>query len=242
MKVLVTVSGGMDSTTLVHYLRNQGHEVRALGFQYGQRHDKELKHAACLMAEVKVPFEIADITYVGRLIAGKSVLLNPRMKIPKGHYEAESMKATVVPNRNMIMLSIAIGRAIALEFDAVAYGAHAGDHAIYPDCREEFAAAVSLCGLLCDWRPIKLLRPFVYMTKGQIVQLGFKLQVPLERTWSCYEGGVFHCGKCGTCNERKAAFKEAGLVDKTDYAHKTSQRSKRKTNADKTSRKATKRS
>src|SRR5581483_8111809 len=132
-------------------------------------------------------------------------------------YDEESMKATVVPNRNMILLSIAIGHAIAHKFEAVSYAAHAGDHAIYPDCREEFVNALEQAALLADWIPIKIMRPFVHTTKAGIVKVGDGLGVNFLSTYSCYEGGAIHCGKCGTCVERIMAFKEAGVPDPTKY-------------------------
>ena len=125
------------------------------------------------------------------------------------------MKATVVPNRNMIMLAVAGGWAISLRFDRVAFGAHGGDHAIYPDCRAEFADAMDAVLALADWHKIQLVRPFVGITKTDIVTLGAKLGVPFENTWSCYKGTELHCGRCGTCVERREAFHLAGIQDPT---------------------------
>jgi 7-cyano-7-deazaguanine synthase len=140
-------------------------------------------------------------------------LVTDGVAVPHGHYAAESMKATVVPNRNMILLAVAIGRAVAVGAEAVAYAAHAGDHTIYPDCRPEFVDALAQAALLCDWRPIQILRPFVSWTKGAIVREGVRLGVPFELTWSCYEGEERPCGKCGTCVERAEAFAQEGIVD-----------------------------
>ena len=123
------------------------------------------------------------------------------------------MKQTVVPNRNMSMLSVAVGGALALTFDAVAYGAHSGDHAIYPDCREAFAEALDRAVSLCDWHGMRLIRPFVGMDKGQIAHRGQQLGVPFELTWTCYKGGARHCGKCGACQERREAFSNFGMTD-----------------------------
>lgn len=128
------------------------------------------------------------------------------------------MKVTVVPNRNMIMLSVAAGWAISQGFDQVAFGAHSGDHAIYPDCREEFAEAVDRAMSLADWHRVRLVRPFVRMTKADIVKRGADLHVPFQSTWSCYKGAAQQCGRCGTCVERREAFYLAGVVDPTDYA------------------------
>jgi 7-cyano-7-deazaguanine synthase len=127
------------------------------------------------------------------------------------------MKATIVPNRNMIMLAVAVGFGLANGVEEVAYAAHAGDHAIYPDCRPEFVEALNGAVALCDWRKIKLVAPFLKKTKADIVTLGDELGVPFVMTWSCYVGGKNHCGKCGTCVERREAFDLAGIKDPTTY-------------------------
>jgi 7-cyano-7-deazaguanine synthase len=127
------------------------------------------------------------------------------------------MKATVVPNRNMILLSVAAGWAISSEFDRLAYAAHSGDHAIYPDCRTEFADALDSAIRLADWREVSLYRPFVDHTKADVVTLGAELNVPFENTWSCYKGLDLHCGRCGTCVERREAFHIAEVSDPTAY-------------------------
>jgi 7-cyano-7-deazaguanine synthase len=139
------------------------------------------------------------------------------VEVPHGHYAEESMKQTVVPNRNMILLSVAIGHAIAHKCDAVAYAAHAGDHAIYPDCRREFVQAMQGAAQLCDWRRIDLLSPFVDFSKADIVEQGELLGVDFSKTYSCYEGNEIHCGKCGTCTERKEAFELNSIKDPTQY-------------------------
>lgn len=218
MRVLTIASGGMDSATLLYHLVDQGHAVEALGFDYGQRHKCELRYLLRLCSHANIPAVCADLTTVGRLIQGESSQLNPNVDVPEGHYTDENMKQTVVPNRNMIMLSVAIGRAIAKGFDAVTYGAHAGDHAIYPDCRPEFASAMQTAALLCDWKPVQLLRPFLDYTKAEIAKRGHDLGVPFEQTWTCYKGLSKHCGKCGSCTERIEAFQLAGIDDPTEYA------------------------
>ncbi|NBQ03100.1 MAG: 7-cyano-7-deazaguanine synthase, partial [Opitutae bacterium] len=135
----------------------------------------------------------------------------------EGHYAEESMKSTVVPNRNMILLALAGGHALSLGFDTIAYAAHAGDHTIYPDCRPEFADAMDTALSLADWNTLSLHRPFVDMTKSDLVSLGAELDAPLHLTWSCYAGNEIHCGKCGTCVERKEAFALAKIPDPTKY-------------------------
>lgn len=218
MKSVVVLSGGMDSVTLLYWLRAQRHEVRALSFDYGQRHRRELQFAERVCKTLEVPWALADLSAIRTLIAGTSSQMRDEVPVPEGHYADESMKQTIVPNRNMIMLSVAIGHAVAEGCEAVAYGAHAGDHAIYPDCREPFASAMAEAAQQCDWKPVELLRPFVHKTKAEIAKLGHELGVPFAETWSCYKGLEAHCGRCGTCVERREAFQLAGVPDPTIYA------------------------
>ncbi|QDP54838.1 MAG: putative 7-cyano-7-deazaguanine synthase [Prokaryotic dsDNA virus sp.] len=217
MKIVVITSGGMDSAVLLHNLAREGHELKALGVNYGQRHRKELSFAAAQAANLGIPYQTADLRSLWELLPGSSQT-DPDVPVPEGHYEEESMKLTVVPNRNMIMLSVAVGHAIALKYDAVAYGAHYGDHAVYPDCRDTFASAMDAAVRFCDWHKMELLRPFVGISKAEIAKLGSDLNVPFHRTWSCYKGGEKHCGRCGTCVERREAFHLAGVADPTQYA------------------------
>jgi 7-cyano-7-deazaguanine synthase len=217
MKVIAIFSGGMDSTAMLYALRAQGHEVRCIGFDYGQRHRVELAHAERIAAKAGVDYQTIDLSAIGAVIAGQSSQVNPEVDVPDGHYTEESMKATVVPNRNMIMLSVAVGHAISIEFDAVAYGAHAGDHTIYPDCRQEFVDAMKSVIRICDWKSIELLTPFIDKSKAEIATMGHELGVPFAETWSCYKGGDTHCGTCGTCVERKEAFELAKIPDPTGY-------------------------
>jgi 7-cyano-7-deazaguanine synthase len=153
---------------------------------------------------------------LGDLLKGSS-LTDDSVELPEGHYAEESMKATVVPNRNMILLALAGGYALSSGFDTIAYAAHAGDHFIYPDCRPEFAEAMEKALGLADWNDLSLYRPFVDMTKADLVKLGKELESPLGMTWSCYAGMDIHCGKCGTCVERKEAFELAKVPDPTKY-------------------------
>lgn len=216
MKTVLIYSGGLDSTVLLYHLRSQGADVHALSVDYGQRHRKELVFASALCQELGVEHQVANLQGITHLIGNSSQTGD--IEVPEGHYAEESMKLTVVPNRNMIMLSVAAGWAINLKADSVVYGAHNGDHAIYPDCRAEFADAIAGCIKLADWHPVGLLRPFIEMSKAQVVALGAELGVPFEKTWSCYKGGAKHCGKCGTCVERVEAFQLAGVPDPTEYA------------------------
>ncbi len=214
---VVIISGGLDSTVLAHHLAEQG-QVDLVSFDYGQRHGRELEHARRTAERLCARHDVIDLKAIGALLAaGGSSLLDRAVDVPLGHYEDESMKATVVPNRNMIMLAVAGGIAAARKAKAVAFGAHAGDHAIYPDCRQVFSSAMDVALRLADWNEVALVRPFVAMTKADIVRRGAWLNVPLVDTWSCYLGGEAHCGRCGTCVERREAFAVAGVVDPTRY-------------------------
>ena len=206
----------MDSTTLLYQLLSQGHHVQALGIDYGQRHLKELAAAARICARAGVPFRSADLSAVTGFLAG-SALTSPEVEIPSGEYDPESMKVTVVPNRNMLMLAVALAWAISSECGTVAYAAHAGDHEVYPDCRPEFVEALARTAGLCHYDPVELAAPFLRLTKVDIVRLGIRLAVPYDLTWSCYRGEELHCGSCGTCNERANAFIRAGVPDPTVY-------------------------
>ena len=216
MKTVVIFSGGLDSTVLVYDLIERGAAVKVLSVDYGQRHVKEIQCAKAIAVSLGLEHQIADLRGISSLLAGSS-LTSPDVAIPDGHYAEENMKVTVVPNRNMIMLAVATGWAISLRFDAVAFGAHSGDHAIYPDCRLSFAEAMDAAIRLADWHHVQLIRPFVSFTKSDLVKRGHELHVPFARTWSCYKGGEVHCGTCGTCVERREAFHLAGVPDLTAY-------------------------
>lgn len=219
--VLVLASGGLDSTTLAYRLRDMGAKTRLLSVDYGQRHARELECARQVADGLEVPHDVADLRSVGGLLRG-SALTDPRVLVPDGHYAAESMRATVVPNRNAVMLDIAVAVAIANGCDAVAFGAHGGDHAVYPDCRPEFVTAFTASAMMANqgFLPdgFQVVAPFLDCDKAGIVRLGSRLGVPFAATWSCYKGGAVHCGTCGTCTERREAFQLAGVADPTDYA------------------------
>jgi 7-cyano-7-deazaguanine synthase len=216
MKVVVLCSGGMDSVTAL-YRAHRDHEVIAIvSFDYGAKHNhREIPFAAEHASRIGVRHELIQLDFVERLFA--SDLLKSGGEIPEGHYEAENMKQTVVPFRNAIMLSIACGFTESIGADGLVIAAHSGDHAIYPDCREEFMRAMGDAMRLGTYAGVKLLRPFIAMNKGQIVAEGARLGVDFARTWSCYKGGAVHCGKCGTCVERREAFAQAGIADPTVY-------------------------
>ncbi len=220
---VVVFSGGMDSTTLL-YLELARAEadadrspVRAISIDYGQRHNKELEYAFLTCQRLYVEHQIADISALRSILGGSA--LTDDIEVPYGHYADESMKATVVPNRNMLLLAVATAYAVSTGSRYVVYGAHAGDHTIYPDCRPEFAEAMEEAMLLCDFESVILRRPFIDIDKTAVARWGEQLGVRWIDTWSCYEGKEIHCGRCGTCVERKEAFREAGIDDPTEYAN-----------------------
>lgn len=205
MKAVLVLSGGVDSVTLLHQLKRNGYAVWGLSFWYGQRHKKEIECAHYWGQELCEEWKLVDITFM-REIADVSALLDHGKALPKEHYTHANQKITVVPNRNMVMLSIAVAWAENMEAPEVYFGAHANDHAIYPDCRPEFADAISKAATLATYTGVRILVPFVHMTKREVVALGKGLGVDYDKTWSCYEGGESPCLKCATCQERIEAF------------------------------------
>lgn len=204
MKTVLIYSGGLDSTTLLYKLLRGGDAVYAISFDYGQRHRKELKAAQKICALKKVPHTLINARSLKKLLRGSA--LTDSIAVPEGHYQDRTMRSTVVPNRNMIFISLAVAHAISLGAARVAIGVHAGDHAIYPDCRPKFIAAMRRAARIANYQKIGLLAPFLFKTKGDIVQLGKRLGVPFELTWTCYKGGARPCGACGACVERREAF------------------------------------
>lgn len=217
MKALVLLSGGMDSVTALHWAAREHEVVGCVSFDYGSKHNHmEIPMAAWHATKLGVKHDVIRLDFVNQLFA--SDLLQSGGEIPEGHYEADNMKRTVVPFRNGIMLAIACGLAESRGADALVIAAHSGDHAIYPDCREPFMRAMAEAMKQGTYAQIELLRPFIDCDKSEIVRRGAKLDVDYAHTWSCYKGGDIHCGKCGTCVERREAFIEAGVADPTTYA------------------------
>ena len=216
MKGIVVMSGGLDSTTLLYWVIKEGYEPYVLSFDYGQRHRKELEFAEKTCRKLKVNHRIIDLTNVQELLKG-SALTSEGVAVPEEHYSHESQKATVVPNRNAIMLNIAIGYAISIDAKKVFYAAHYNDRAIYPDCRWEYVQSQNITAKLANDAQIKIFAPFVRKTKAEIVRLGKKLGVPFGDTWSCYKGGEKPCGVCGSCRERIDAFQLSTLRDPLEY-------------------------
>lgn len=215
-KIVALLSGGLDSTTLVAKLLRDGHLVCGIGFDYGQRHSRELESARDVADFLGITFRVCDLRGVQEFISGSSQT-SPEIDVPEGHYADESMRVTVVPNRNMIMASVAAGWATSLDFDGIALAVHAGDHAIYPDCRPAFIERLESALSYANYKPLAVWAPFLNMSKADIVREGASYMAPFWLTWSCYKGGLRHCGKCGTCVERREAFQLAGVQDPTEY-------------------------
>jgi 7-cyano-7-deazaguanine synthase len=217
---VATVSGGLDSVTLAHLLADEGHDLVLVSFDYGQRHVRELELAAACATCLGAPHHVVDLRSAGALLGG-SALTDADVGVPDGHYTDESMRATVVPNRNAIFLSVAAGLAVAQGAEIVATAVHAGDHPIYPDCRPEFVDAFERTTRIANEGfaspGFRVAAPFLHSSKADIVALGARLGVPFDQTWSCYRGGERHCGRCGTCVERREAFELAGVDDPTAY-------------------------
>lgn len=223
-QIVNVFSGGLDSTVAVYWTRRYHDEYPLLvSFDYGQRHVTELGYARRLSGDLDLMHAIVDMKAYGGIVNDASVLTtnDPEAEVPEGHYAEETMKQTVVPNRNMVMLSMAAGIAVAHKCTGVVTGVHAGDHAVYPDCRPEFIDSLSRTLRIANEGFVRegfaVHAPFVNMSKAHIVKLGAELNVPFEMTWSCYKGGDMHCGRCSTCVERLEAFEIAGVTDPTQY-------------------------
>lgn len=216
MKVAVLLSGGLDSTTALHWACRHHQVTAALAFDYGSNHARhELSCARWQAEHLGIPYHEIDITAISPHL--HSALLSGADAIPTEDYAPENMKQTVVPFRNGIFLAMAAGIAESNGATGIVIAAHAGDHAIYPDCREDFMQAMSNAIRLGTYAQLEILRPFINHSKGEIVSLGHRLGVDFAHTYSCYRGGDLHCGRCATCRERREAFLSAHLPDPTLY-------------------------
>lgn len=214
-KVVVIYSGGMDSYTVLHKAIAQGKDVYPLTFNYGQRHSKEIDVAANVCKELNIQHKVVDISAINQLMTGSS--LTSDIEIPEGHYEEDSMKSTVVPNRNMVLLSMAIAYAVSIEASEVYYGAHSGDHAIYPDCRPEFVHKMNDVAQIANYEPVTIVSPYIDSNKIEILADGLAMGLDYGKSWTCYNGREKSCGKCGSCQERLEAFKQNQLTDPLSY-------------------------
>lgn len=216
-KSVVIYSGGMDSFTLLHEVlaKSDASSVFPLTFDYGQRHKKELLFAQEVCSQLGLKHHVIDLKAITPLLQGSA--LTSDIPVPEGHYEDESMKATFVPNRNMILLSLAIGYADSIKSSAVYYGAHAGDHAIYPDCRREFVEKMDDVARIANYEAIAIKAPYLSLSKSDILKIGLDMELDYSHTWTCYNGREKACGRCGSCVERLEAFAEAGKIDPIPY-------------------------
>lgn len=219
-KVVVSLSGGLDSAVLLSKLVAEGHYCVACHFQYGSKHNPyEMKAASAIAKHYSIPIYNFDLT--DQMAQFKSNLLKGQGEIPEGHYEEDTMKETVVPGRNLIFLSFLAGLAESLEMENVAIAAHAGDHYIYPDCRPEFLEAAGNAIRFSTNDRVTLAAPFQWIAKGSIVAVGVRYDTPFHLTRTCYKDQEVACGKCGSCQERLSAFAESGFVDPIAYESRT---------------------
>jgi 7-cyano-7-deazaguanine synthase len=214
-KVVIIYSGGMDSYTVLNKAMQQGYAVHAVSFNYGQRHSKELIFAKKVCEQHNIEHRVVDISSINQLIGGSA--LTDDIDVPEGHYQEDSMKTTVVPNRNMIMLSMAVGYAVSIDAEAVYFGAHSGDHAIYPDCRTEFVAAMNDVCKIANYQAVEVRAPYLAASKTDILREGLAMNLDYNDTWTCYNGQEKACGRCGACQERLEAFSENNTIDPIDY-------------------------
>jgi 7-cyano-7-deazaguanine synthase len=211
---ILILSGGIDSVTLLHDYRER--IALAVSFDYGSNHNaREIPFARLHCERLGIRHVVIPLSFMAEHF--KSSLLDGADAIPEGNYDDENMQSTVVPFRNGIMLSVAVGMAESAGLKYVMMANHGGDHAIYPDCRPEFVEAFSEAARTGTYVGVQLLSPYTHLTKADIARRGKQLGIDYSETWSCYKGGEVHCGRCGTCVERREALAEAGIEDKTVY-------------------------
>lgn len=210
----MVVSGGMDSTTMLY--EYAADIALAVTFNYGSNHNaREIECARYNCEKLGIELIVVDMPFVGKLF--ESSLLSGADAIPEGNYDDENMRSTVVPFRNGIMLAVAAGLAESRGLKRLMMANHGGDHAIYPDCRPGFVDAMSKAINEGTYDHITISAPYTNITKTDICRHGATLGIDYAHTYSCYKGGAKHCGRCGTCTERKQAFRDAGVEDPTVY-------------------------
>lgn len=211
---VIVLSGGMDSVTLLHEFKDI--IALAVTFNYGSNHNKrEIEYAKLHCQRLGIKHIIIPLDFMHTYF--KSSLLEGADAIPEGHYADSNMKSTVVPFRNGIMLAIACGIAESNKLTRVLIANHSGDHTIYPDCRQQFIDAMSAAMTNGTYEGVHIFAPYTNISKANIAQRGARIGINYAETYSCYKGGVNHCGKCGTCIERREALAEAGVTDTTTY-------------------------
>ncbi|MEG3755296.1 7-cyano-7-deazaguanine synthase QueC [Psychromonas arctica] len=215
-KVVVIYSGGMDSYTVLHKAIEEGLTPFALTFDYGQRHVKEIQIASEVCESLAINHKIIDITAINQLIGGSS-LTDSSIEVATGDYDNNNMVNTVVPNRNMILLSLAVGYAVSIGAEKVYYGAHSGDHEIYPDCRPIFVEKMNEVAAVANYEKTEIHSPYLKSDKVGILKDGLRMGLDYSKTWTCYNGREKACGECGSCKERLEAFAKNGLSDPISY-------------------------
>lgn len=218
MKAVCLLSGGMDSAVTSAIAKDEGYEIHALTFNYGQRNKKEIEAAKEIAKWLNAKHKILEVNL--RQIGGSA--LTDNIEVPE---HGEGIPPTYVPARNTIFLSFALAYAEVIDADAIFIGVNAIDYSGYPDCRPEYIKAFQNLANLAtkrsvEGRPIKIITPLLYLSKAEIVRKGYELNVPFEKTWSCYREGGKACGRCDSCRLRLKAFKEAGLEDPLEYEFK----------------------
>lgn len=220
IRTVIIFSGGLDSTVLCYKAAADNFDVHAISILYGQRHAREIEGAKKTAELLGINHKVIDLSSINELLQG-SALTDSSVDVPEVHETTEhfeTLKSTIVPNRNAIFLSVAIGYSESINANHIFFGAHHSDRGVYPDCRKEFVEAFETAERLANDNPdLTITAPFVEMDKAEIVALGDRLGVPFENTWTCYVGGEIHCGSCSACNERKRAFRESGIDDPTIY-------------------------
>lgn len=208
--VLVVYSGGLDSYTLLNKAMKKFDRIEAITFNYGQKHNKEIEYAKSNCVELNIKHEVVNLD-LENILAGSALVGD--IDIPEGNYDKEKMKQTIVPNRNMIMISVAASLVIKNDIEYLWYAAHSGDHEIYPDCRPEFIDKMAAVLEICDYHKIKFEAPFQNLSKNEIVATGLSMGLDYSKTWTCYEGKEKPCGKCSACLERALSFEANNTED-----------------------------
>lgn len=215
-RAVVIYSGGMDSFTVLHQALSEGHEVFPVSFHYGQRHARELDAASAVCEQLGLSHQVIDLRAITPLIDNSA--LTGDVDVPSGDYAPDNLAVTVVPNRNMIMLSLAVGYAVNIGAKVCYYGAHGGDHVIYPDCRPEFVDAMNAVTRIANLQPVEITAPFLHASKADILRKGLTMGLDYSKTWTCYQGQEVACGSCSACRERLAAFAACNVNDPLSYA------------------------
>ena len=212
-KCVVVLSGGPDSTVVAYWAKKQGYDIHCISFKYGQIAEKETECARKIAKGLDAPIKVIDMSSLREIFVGVTSLCDPNITLT-----SDFSQPIVVPFRNAIFLSVAVSYAAGIEASQIFYGAHGSDAKNYPDCRPEFYKSLEETAWLGTEKTIQIQAPFCGMSKAELIKVGANMGVPFELTWSCYLDKEKHCGKCESCVNRKAAFKEAGVADPTEYA------------------------